>query len=133
VHAVALVELQVSVLLAPRATEVGLAVKIAVGAEIATLTLETALLPPGPLHRMPKVVLAVSAPVDCEPLVARTPVQPPEAMQAVALVELQVSVLLPLSATVSGLADRLTVGGGVTVTVALAGALVPVEPVQVRV
>jgi hypothetical protein len=56
--------------------------------------------------------LAVSAPVDCEPLIALVPDHAPEAVQDVALVADQVRVeLLPL-VTVLGLADRLIVGTG---------------------
>jgi hypothetical protein len=75
--------------------------------------------------------LAVSAPVDCEPLAALVPDQAPVALQEVALVADQVKVeLLPL-ATVLGLAVKLTVGAGaVTETVADCDALPPV-PVQV--
>ena len=62
------------------------------------------------------------------------PLQPPLAVQLVALVLLQVSVELPFTAIVVGLADRLTVGvpAGLTVTIELAAALPPV-PVQVSV
>jgi hypothetical protein len=75
--------------------------------------------------------LAVSAPVDCEPLAALLPDQAPEALQEVAFLADQVSVeLLPL-ATVLGLAAKLTVGAGaVTETVADCDALPP-APVQV--
>lgn len=78
--------------------------------------------------------MAVSAPVDCEPLTALAPDQDPEAVQAVALVADQVSVaLLPL-ATVLGLAASVMVGTGcVTETVADCAALLPPVPVQVRV
>ena len=77
--------------------------------------------------------MAVSAPVDCDPLRGLAPDHDPEAVQAVALVADQVRVeLLPL-ATVLGVATRLMVGTGcVTVTVADCAALPPV-PVQVRV
>ena len=44
------------------------------------------------------------------PEVALVPLQAPEAVQEVALVELQVSVELPLEATEVGEADRETVG-----------------------
>jgi hypothetical protein len=76
--------------------------------------------------------LAVSAPVDCDPVTGTAPDQDPEAVHAVALVADQVRVeLLPL-ATVAGLAERLIVGAGcVTVTVADCAALPP-APVQVR-
>jgi hypothetical protein len=78
------------------------------------------------------VAFAVRAPVDFEPLVARLPDQPPEALQLVALVEDQLSVELPPLAIVLGLALSVTVGvGEVTVTVADWPALPPV-PVQVN-
>jgi hypothetical protein len=67
------------------------------------------------------------------PLVASAPVQPPLAVQEVALVLDQVRVELAPDAMVVGLADRVTVGAGATVTVALAGELVPPAPVQVSV
>ena len=73
----------------------------------------------------------MSAPVDCEPLKPLLPDQAPEAVQAVAWVDDQVSVELAPRATVLGLALRLTVGaGGVTDTVTDCDALPPV-PLQV--
>jgi hypothetical protein len=61
----------------------------------------------------------VSAPVDCEPLVALLPDQPLLAVQAVAFLADQVRVELPPEAIVLGLALRLTVGAAeVTDTVA---------------
>ena len=72
--------------------------------------------------------------MDWEPLVPRVPVQPPEAVHEVALVELQLRVELPPNATVVGLALKLAVGAGVvTVTVAVWGVLLPPAPVQVSV
>jgi hypothetical protein len=73
------------------------------------------------------VVLAVSAPLDCEPLIALLPDQPPEAVQAVALVDDQLNVAaLPL-AMVLGLAVKLTDGAAVdTETVVDCVALPPV-------
>jgi hypothetical protein len=79
-------------------------------------------------------VLAVSAPLDWEPLIALLPDQPPEAVHAVALLEAQVRVEpLPL-VTVLGLALMLTVtvGFALTDTVADCAALPPV-PVQLSV
>jgi hypothetical protein len=75
----------------------------------------------------------LSAPVDCEPLVASLPDQAPEAVQEVAWVADQLRVeLLPL-ATVLGLAVKLTVGAGeVTDTVTDCAALPP-APLQVSV
>jgi hypothetical protein len=59
------------------------------------------------------VVFAVSAPVPWDPLGPMLPDQPPEPVQAVALVVAQVKVELAPLATVLGLALRLTVGAGV--------------------
>ena len=65
------------------------------------------------------VVVLVIAPVLVLPLVVSLPDQPPEAVQAVALVEDQVNVELPPLATLVGLALIETLGGGAdTVTVA---------------
>jgi hypothetical protein len=77
------------------------------------------------------VALAVSAPVDCEPLIALLPDQAPEAVQEVVLVDDQVNADAAPLLTVLGAAEKLTVGAGaVTVTVADCVALPPV-PVQV--
>jgi hypothetical protein len=75
---------------------------------------------------------ADSAPVDCEPLVGSLPDHPLDAVQAVALVEVQLRVeALPL-ATVLGLAERCTVGAAaVTDTVAVCAAEPP-APVHVN-
>jgi hypothetical protein len=63
--------------------------------------------------------VALSAPLDCEPLTALEPDQPPDAAQAVALVADQLNVALPPLATVPGLAVSVTVGAEeVTDTVA---------------
>jgi hypothetical protein len=81
------------------------------------------------------VVVAESGPEPSEPLMARAPLQLPEAVQAVALVDVQASVVLPGETTVLGLALRLTVGAagtGLTVTVVVCAA-VPPAPVQVSV
>ncbi len=73
------------------------------------------------------------APVDWEPLVPRLPDQPPEAAQAVALVEDQVKVEAPPLATLVGLALSDTLGGAAeTVTVADWDAEPP-APLQVSV
>jgi hypothetical protein len=77
------------------------------------------------------VALALSAPVDCEPLAALVPDQAPDAVHEVALVAVQLKVELPPLATVLGLARKLTTGADVlTVTVADCDALPPL-PVQV--
>ena len=71
----------------------------------------------------------------CVPLVAFEPLQPPLAVQEVVFVLDQVSVDEPLGAIIAGLAERVAVGvvPEVTVTVALAGSLVPPGPVQMSV
>ena len=74
-------------------------------------------------------------PVLDEPLVPRLPLHPPEAVQVVALLELQDSVAALPDSTLDGVADRLTVGrpgAGITVTAAV-WLPVPPGPIQVRV
>jgi hypothetical protein len=66
------------------------------------------------------------------PLAVFVPLQPPEAVHDVALVELQVSVDVPPLAIVVGLAVSVAVGTGAMLTVAVAGVLVPPAPVQVN-
>ena len=67
------------------------------------------------------------------PLAAFVPLQPPEAVHEVALVEVQVSVDDPPLAMVGGLVIRVAVGTGlvVTVTVARVAGLVPPAPAHV--
>jgi hypothetical protein len=78
------------------------------------------------------VVLALRAPVPAEPLVALVPVQPPEAVHDVALVDDQLRVEVAPLATVLGLELKVTVGArAVTETVADCVAL-PTVPVQVK-
>jgi hypothetical protein len=69
-----------------------------------------------------------------EPLVARAPVQPPEALQAVAFLVDQLSVALPPEVIVTGVAVNVTVGipDGWTVSTADDEAEPP-PPLQVRV
>ena len=74
--------------------------------------------------------MALKAPVELEPEVERAPLQPPEAVQPVALVDDQFSVAEPPLATLVGVAVSVTVGAaGVTATVAEALALPP-APLQ---
>jgi hypothetical protein len=77
--------------------------------------------------------VALRAPVDCEPLVARAPDQPPDAAQEVALVEDQVSVDEPPLAMLVGLALKLTLGVGADTETVTDCAAVPPAPVQVNV
>jgi hypothetical protein len=67
------------------------------------------------------------------PLVGNVPLQPPEAVQDVALVELQVSMEVPPLGTLVGFAIKVAAGTelAVTLTVVAAAVLVPSEPVQV--
>jgi hypothetical protein len=89
--------------------------------------------PPAPVQVKVNLVVAVSLPVLVLPLADSAPLQPPEAEQAVALVEDQVRVEAAPLATVVGLAESVTVGAGAfTVTVAVWEALPPL-PVQLRV
>jgi hypothetical protein len=78
--------------------------------------------------------LPVSAPVDCEPLVAAlAPDQAPDATQEVALVADQLNMELPPLATVLGPADRVTVGAGVVTETVADWVALPPLPVQLRV
>jgi hypothetical protein len=126
-QAVALVELQVSVALPPEATPRGLAVSNAVGAGgggggvLAAVTVTVALaaagvVPLAPAQVKVKVLAALSAAVTTLPPVDCAPLQEPDAVQAVALVEDQVSVVVAPVVTLVGLALSETVGadaGGV--------------------
>jgi hypothetical protein len=120
VQDVALVELQLSVEAPPVATLVGFAVNVAVGAGLAvtvTVAALAVLVPPEPVQVSEYVVSVVKAPVLWLPPVASAPVQPPEALQEVALAELQVSVAVPPLVTVVGDAVIDAVGaGGAVVT-----------------
>jgi hypothetical protein len=108
-----LVELQVNSEVPPTATELGFAVRTAVGAGVGwtvTVVVAAGLVPPGPLQVSVKSVVTVSAPVLCVPAVASAPLQPPEAAQAVACVELQVSVAVPAPTKLAGEAASNAVG-----------------------
>jgi hypothetical protein len=141
VHAVALVELHVRVAAPPAAMGFGLTVRVtAAGGGVTGVTVTVAvaalLAPPAPLQVNEYVVLAVSAPLDTLPLVACAPANvPPVPVQAVALVELHVSLEAPPALTAAGLALSVAVAGGVTavtVTVTVAGLLLPPAPLQVN-
>jgi hypothetical protein len=90
--------------------------------------------PPLPVQVMVNVVAVLSAAVDCEPLVARLPDQPPEALQLVALVEDQLRVEVPPLDTLVGLAASVTVGcDGVATDTVVDCAADPPAPVQLKV
>jgi hypothetical protein len=132
---VALVELQVRVDALPLATLVGLALNDTVGtggAETVTVA-DCEAEPPAPVHVSVNLVVAVRAGVACEPAVASEPLQPPEAVQAVAFVDDQVIADAAPLLTVAGLAVRVTAGAVVvTDTVADCAALPPL-PLHVSV
>lgn len=74
-------------------------------------------LPPVPVHVSVKLVVAATVPVEAVPLVGLVPLHPPDAVQVVVLVELQVRVEEPPLGMLVGLAVSVTVGAGTTVTV----------------
>src|SRR5687767_14333191 len=76
--------------------------------------------PPEPVQVNMNVASAVSGGVDSEPDTALVPDQPPEAVQEFALLADHVRVLEKPAVTDVGSADSVTVGGPVTMTVALA-------------
>ncbi|HKW84378.1 MAG TPA: hypothetical protein VJN68_11565 [Burkholderiaceae bacterium] len=136
-HDVALVDDHVSVLLPPLVMLVGDAENETVGAAAAIETVALACaVPPDPVQLNVKVRETVRAPVLWLPDVAFDPLQPPDAVHDVALVDDQLSVLLPPLTTDVGEAAMDTVGVGVELrieTVVLAVAVVPPEPLQVNV
>jgi hypothetical protein len=110
---VAAVDDQVRVELPPLVTRLGLAASVTVGGlELTDTVAEFVAVPPGPVQARMNCVAALSATVAWLPLVGSGPVQPPEAVHAVALAADQVSVeVFPLF-TVEGLAAIVTVGAG---------------------
>ena len=124
VQDVASVELQVRFDAPPLATPVGLALSITVGAGADAVTVTVTLLFADPLApvqaNVNELLAAVSGPVLSVPVVAFEPVQSPDAVQLVALLDDQVSVELAPLVTFTGSAVNVTVGaagGVVTVTV----------------
>jgi hypothetical protein len=134
VHDVAFVALHVNVVLPPLVTLLLAAFNVTVGALFATDTVvDCAADPPVPVQVSVYLVVAESAAVLAEPLMASVPLHPPDAVHEVALVDDQVSVDLLPALTVVGLALTVTVGAGaVVVTVTDCEALPPL-PVQVSV
>ena len=134
VQAVALVAVQFNVALLPLVMALGPTLKVTMGAAgLMETVADWVAVPPGPEQASVKVALAESTPVDCDPVRALAPDQPPEAEQAVALEEVQASVELVPLAMLLGLTEMLTVGGvALTETVADWLALPP-APVQVNV
>jgi len=113
------------------ATQARVAVPVVAGVTLTVVLCEA--VPPAPVQVKVYLVAAVSAAVLCEPLSASVPLQPPEALHEVALLEDQVSFDAAPLATVLGVALSVTEGADVvTVTVADCVALPP-APLQVRV
>lgn len=130
VQAVAFADDHVRLVDDPAVTDGGTAVNVTVGATGA-VTVTDALAdpePPVPEHVRVKLALVVSAAEFSVPLVALAPVQPPEAVQDVALVLDQVSVVVAPEMTLAGLAARVTVGVGTG-----AGAEPPPPPQAARI
>jgi len=112
-------ELHVRTDVPPGATTDGLAVSVATGMVVtSTVAVAAWLLPPSPAQVSEKVVLELRAAVAWEPEVASVPLQPPDAVQLVESVELQVNVEVVPAATNVGLAARVAVGIICTVVVA---------------
>jgi hypothetical protein len=133
-HETALTELHERTAVPPDAIAVGTAESIADGGGInVTVAVVGADIPPLPEQTIEKFVVPVIGPLFSLPLAARLPLQPPDAVHESAPAELQVNTELPPRATACGAAVRVTVGTGITVTVAVAGELVPPGPVQVNV
>jgi hypothetical protein len=117
----------------PLATAPVLVVNVTVGAAApATLTVAVTILlvPAGPLQVREYEVVCATGPVLMVPLVASAPLQPPEAVHAEALLELQVSVAALPEATAVGLAASVAIG--TTLIPALITGLTPPGPVQVN-
>lgn len=124
VQLVALVEVQLRFVDWFVTTDVGSAVRLTVGAGGAVTVTDALALPepPAPEQVSVNVVLAFRAAVVSDPLVALFPVQPPEAVQDVALVLLQLSEVVAPVNTLAGAAVRDTVAAGV------GGGLLPPPP-----
>lgn len=134
VQVVAFVDVQVKVEVPPLATVLGLAVIDTVGAGAVTVIVaDCAAEPPAPVHVSVNLVVAVRAAVACEPAVGSLPVQPPEAVQAVALVDDQVKAEVAPLFTVVGFAVKVTAGAGVVTDTVADWAALPPLPVQVSV
>ena len=137
-----MIELQDKVELFPNNTDVGLAPKITVGAGVGggtstptTVTVaDLPSVPPSPEQFKVYVLLKVKAPVLWLPLTALAPLQSPEAVQEVALLELQEIVANPPLEIEIGETERLTVGGAGIVTPTVADFTTsPPSPMQVKV
>jgi len=131
VQETALLEFHVRVDDAPAATAAGDAFSVTTGCgRTFTVAITGAVMPPGPAHVIEYRVVAVNGPVLWLPLVARVPLQPPDAVQEAALIELHERTAVPPETIDVGAAESMAVGGGINVTVAVDGAEAPPPPVQ---
>jgi hypothetical protein len=106
-----LLELQFRLAALPLTTLAGLAVNVTVGTGGITVTVVLSwAVPPAPVQLSVKVVVAARTPVAVVPLVACEPLQPPLALQLLALPELQLSVDDPPLLMLAGLPLSATVG-----------------------
>lgn len=114
VQLAALFEVHVNVEAVPLGTETGLAVSDRVGSDdgVTVTMTDFEVSPPAPEQVSEKVLVAESEPVEYEPDVALWPDHPPEAVHAVAPVELHVNVVVPPLGTVIGFAANVSVGAG---------------------
>ena len=111
VQEVALLEVHVKVEPLPLVTLVGFALIDTLGGVADTVTVaDCDAEPPEPVQVSVYFVVVVRADVAMEPLTGSEPLQPPEAVHDVVLVEDQVSVDLAPLATVLGLAVNVTAG-----------------------
>jgi hypothetical protein len=117
-HEVALPVDQAMTDVPPASTLLGLALRVTTGANADTVTVaDWVAEPPVPMQVSAYTVVLASASVDQVPLVATAPFQPPEAVQAVALVAFQFRLEVAPVATVAEEAVRVTSGAGeVTMT-----------------
>lgn len=127
VQLVAFVAFHVNVDEPPDAMLPGDAVSVSVGIGAMLTVAVCDAEPPAPVQVNMKFVFADNAPVLCVPEVVCVPVQPPDAEQLVALVELHVSIDEPPEAMLVGAALSITVGIGAapTETVAVFVAVPP--------
>jgi hypothetical protein len=121
VHEVAFVEVHVKALLPPLLTVVGDADNMTAGTGVVLMTETDALawaVPPAPLQLSMNVASAFNAPVPWLPEAAFAPLQPPDAVHEVALVDVHVNVLPAPLLTDVGAAVSATDGGGVVLVTA---------------
>jgi len=131
VQDVVLLEVHVNVERPPAVTTDGDAVNVTLGSgRMVTVVTRGAVRPPGPAQMSEYAVAAVNGPVLRLPLAASVPLQPPEALQEVALAELHVSTEAFPEATAVGAAASVAVGAGIDATVAVAGGVTPPGPVH---